>query len=113
MVRNPDADEQTGQHLVAEPHLKDRGVSEAIAALLPQLEYWFDAFVHRGSAHIAEAVRARVEWGRRASLEVSPGRTLDVRAVDIDVEGALIVEDGDGGRHTIRAGNVSWGSRSR
>jgi BirA family biotin operon repressor/biotin-[acetyl-CoA-carboxylase] ligase len=81
--------------------LVDRDV--LLAALLDALADWRRRLEHRGFA----PVRAR--W---RELSDTLGRTVTVDgvsgvAVDIDADGALVVNDAEGRRHRVVAGDVS------
>jgi BirA family biotin operon repressor/biotin-[acetyl-CoA-carboxylase] ligase len=81
--------------------LVDRDV--LLAALLDALAAWRRRLEHRGFA----PVRAR--W---RELSDTLGRTVTVDgvsgvAVDIDADGALVVNDAEGRRHRVVAGDVS------
>jgi BirA family biotin operon repressor/biotin-[acetyl-CoA-carboxylase] ligase len=77
--------------------------------LLEELERWYSIFIHEGSAAILEAWRNRAQIkGRRVNV-TSFGEALTGVAIDVDSDGALILETGDEGRRRVVAGDVEYG----
>ena len=76
--------------------------------LLEKLEEWYEVFLKKGGSVILE------EWRARASIEgkrvkvTSFGEVLVGRAIDVDSDGALILEMEDGGRKRIVAGDIEY-----
>jgi BirA family biotin operon repressor/biotin-[acetyl-CoA-carboxylase] ligase len=79
-----------------------------LRSLLQELENWYTIFMKQGSTVILEAWkdRARIK-GRRIKV-TSFGETLVGMGVDVDSEGALILEMTDGKRKRVVAGDVEY-----
>ena len=79
-----------------------------LISLLIALEDWYETFLKEGGGPILEAWRgwAKIE-GKRVSVS-SFGETLSGVAVDIDSDGALILEMGKGEHRRIVAGDVEY-----
>ena len=76
--------------------------------LLQELEGWYTLFLKEGAAAILKAWRDRAQIkGRRVKVH-SFGKTLVGVAVDVDSDGALILETADGERKKIVAGDVEY-----
>jgi BirA family transcriptional regulator, biotin operon repressor / biotin---[acetyl-CoA-carboxylase] ligase len=76
--------------------------------LLQELEGWYTLFLKEGAAAILKAWRDRAQIkGRRVKVH-SFGKTLVGVAVDVDSDGALILETADGERKRIVAGDVEY-----
>jgi BirA family biotin operon repressor/biotin-[acetyl-CoA-carboxylase] ligase len=75
-----------------------------IARLLASLEPWLARFFAGGVPAIADAWLARAELA--AVRGTVAGRTIEGRAVGLDPDGCLVVEDQAGVRHAIRSGEV-------
>ncbi len=79
-----------------------------LGSLLGKLEEWYEIFLKEGGGVILE------EWRKRANVEgkrvkvSSFGETLIGRAIDVDSDGALILEVGGGERRRIVAGDVEY-----
>jgi BirA family biotin operon repressor/biotin-[acetyl-CoA-carboxylase] ligase len=75
---------------------------------LRELERWYSIFSGEGSAAILKA------WGDRAHIQgrqlrvTSFGETLAGTAIDVDSDGALILETEDGKRRRVVAGDVQY-----
>jgi len=79
--------------------------------LLQELEGWYAIFLKEGAAAILKAWRDRAQIkGRRVKVH-SFGKTLVGVAVDVDSDGALILETADGERKKIVAGDVEYSRR--
>jgi BirA family biotin operon repressor/biotin-[acetyl-CoA-carboxylase] ligase len=76
--------------------------------LLQELERWHSIFIHRGSAVILDAWRDRARLRGRQVRIVSFGETLTGTAIDVDSDGALILEAADGERKRVVAGDVEY-----
>ncbi len=79
-----------------------------LQSLLQELEKWYTVFMKQGSAVILKAWR---DWahikGRRVKV-TSFGETLAGIAVDVDSDGALILETADGKRKRVVAGDIEY-----
>lgn len=85
---------------------RDADRQEVFSALCGQLDIWYARWRERGTASIATAWRARSGMlGRKAVVRDGDAR-LEVLAVDIAPDGALLVEDADGTRRLLYAGDV-------
>jgi len=79
--------------------------------LLQELEKWYSIFINEGSAIILRAWRSRAHIkGRRVNV-TSFGETLAGVAIDVDSDGALILETEEGKRRRVVAGDVKYGRR--
>jgi len=74
-------------------------------AVVSQLETWLTRFFAPGLGAIVPAFRERAYLGVRVCSESPP---LSGWARDIGPDGALIVEDDAGTRHSIVAGELTW-----
>jgi BirA family biotin operon repressor/biotin-[acetyl-CoA-carboxylase] ligase len=80
---------------------------ELAAALYDALDRWYAAFQARGAAMILTSARSRMATLGQA-VTVDPGPTeWQGRAVDLDEDGALLVQDGGGVVRRVLAGDVS------
>jgi BirA family biotin operon repressor/biotin-[acetyl-CoA-carboxylase] ligase len=82
-----------------------------LQVLLQELERWYSIFIHEGSPAILKAWRSRAHIkGRRVSV-TSFGERLTGVAIDVDSDGALILETENGRRRRVVAGDVEYGRR--
>ncbi|HUL24013.1 MAG TPA: biotin--[acetyl-CoA-carboxylase] ligase [Thermodesulfobacteriota bacterium] len=79
-----------------------------LRSLLQALEEWYSIFLEEGSGVLLRAWRnwAQIE-GRRVKV-TSFGETLTGTAVDVDSDGALIMETEEGKRTRVVAGDVEY-----
>ncbi len=79
-----------------------------LQSLLRRLERWYSIFLKEGNAVILNAWRdrARVE-GRKVKV-TSFGETLVGTAIDVDSDGALILETEDGDTKRVVAGDIEY-----
>ena len=79
-----------------------------LQSLLFELERWYTVFLKEGSAFILKSWRgwAHIE-GRRIRV-TSSGEGIVGTAVDVDSDGALILETADGKRKRIVAGDIQY-----
>jgi BirA family biotin operon repressor/biotin-[acetyl-CoA-carboxylase] ligase len=89
---------------------KGRPVSrKAFAALLlEELERWYDIFLKEGGAPVLKAWRDRAQIQGKEVRVTSFDEVLIGRAVDVDSDGALILETRGGERKRIVAGDVEY-----
>jgi BirA family transcriptional regulator, biotin operon repressor / biotin---[acetyl-CoA-carboxylase] ligase len=88
-------------HLVGRPLDRERVLQAYLEALQLYVGLW-----ERAPAELAAAYRSTLATlGRDVSVTV-PSGSLTGRAVDLDDEGALVVETADGQQHVVRAGDV-------
>jgi BirA family biotin operon repressor/biotin-[acetyl-CoA-carboxylase] ligase len=76
--------------------------------LLQELERWYSIFLREGSAIILRAWRDRAHIKGRRVKVTSFGETLAGVAIDVDSDGALIVETEDGKRKRVVAGDIAY-----
>ncbi len=75
---------------------------------LQELEEWYSVFLKEGGAPILSAWRDRADIkGRRVNV-TSFGKTFVGMAIDVDSDGALILETADGGRKRVVAGDIEY-----
>jgi BirA family biotin operon repressor/biotin-[acetyl-CoA-carboxylase] ligase len=79
-----------------------------LQSLLLELERWYTIFLKQGSNVILKAWRDRAQIKGRRVKVTSFGETLVGMAVDIDSDGALILETEDGRRKRIVAGDIEY-----
>jgi BirA family biotin operon repressor/biotin-[acetyl-CoA-carboxylase] ligase len=79
-----------------------------LQTLLQELEKWYTIFMKEGSAHILKAWRDRAHIKGRRVKVTSFGKALTGVAVDIDSDGALILETMGGERERVVAGDVEY-----
>ena len=79
-----------------------------LQALLLELEMWYEIFLKEGALPVLKAWRDRAQIEGRSVKVTSLGETLSGIAVDIDSDGALILEMGDGEQKRIVAGDVEY-----
>jgi BirA family biotin operon repressor/biotin-[acetyl-CoA-carboxylase] ligase len=79
-----------------------------LLSLLEELEKWYTIFLKEGGAPVLKAWRDRAKIkGKRVDV-TSFGETLSGVAVEVDSDGALILEMKDGKRRRIVAGDVEY-----
>ena len=83
-----------------------------LQALLLELEMWYEIFLKEGALPVLKAWRDRAQIEGRSVKVTSLGETLSGIAVDIDSDGALILEMGDGEQKRIVAGDVEYQSKN-
>jgi BirA family transcriptional regulator, biotin operon repressor / biotin---[acetyl-CoA-carboxylase] ligase len=82
-----------------------------LQVLLQELERWYSIFINEGSAVILRAWRSRAHLkGRRVNV-TSFGETLAGVAIDVDSDGALILETENGKRKRVVAGDVQYSKK--
>jgi len=79
-----------------------------LQTLLLELEKWYTIFMKESSALILEAWRDRAHIKGRRVKVTSFGKALTGVAVDIDSDGALILETMGGKRERVVAGDVEY-----
>jgi BirA family biotin operon repressor/biotin-[acetyl-CoA-carboxylase] ligase len=75
---------------------------------LQELERWYSIFINEGSAAILKAWRDWADLKGRGIKITSFGETLAGTAIDVDSDGALILETEDGKRRRVVAGDVEY-----
>jgi BirA family biotin operon repressor/biotin-[acetyl-CoA-carboxylase] ligase len=88
-------------------------VPELAAAVLARLRVWYDE-LETSPARVVDAWRSRaVDWWGR-DVEVSVGaETVRGRALDVDSQGALVIERADGTRRAVLSGEVTRARAAR
>jgi BirA family biotin operon repressor/biotin-[acetyl-CoA-carboxylase] ligase len=79
-----------------------------LQSLLLELERWYSIFLEEGSAVVLKAWR---DWACIKGREVkvtSFGKTFVGIAIDVDSDGALILETGDGKQERVMAGDIEY-----
>jgi BirA family biotin operon repressor/biotin-[acetyl-CoA-carboxylase] ligase len=79
-----------------------------LQSLLLELERWYSIFLEEGSAVVLNAWRNRAEIKGREVKVTSFGETVVGTAVDVDSDGALILETGDGKQRRVMAGDIEY-----
>ncbi len=79
--------------------------------LLQELERWYSIFLREGSAVILRAWRDRAHIKGRRVKVTSFGETLAGVAIDVDSDGALILETEEGKRKRVVAGDIQYSSK--
>ena len=79
-----------------------------LQSLLLELERWYSIFLEEGSAVVLNAWRNRADIKGREVKVTSFGETVVGTAVDVDSDGALILETGDGKQRRVMAGDIEY-----
>ena len=79
-----------------------------LQTLLEELERWYETFLKEGAPPILKAWRDKAQIGGRPVKVISFGEVLSGTAIDIDNDGALILETKEGGRKRVVAGDVEY-----
>ena len=78
------------------------------ALLLEELERWYEVFLKEGGAPVLRAWRDRAQIQGKKVRVTSFDEVLIGRAIDVDSDGALILETRGGERKRIVAGDVEY-----
>jgi BirA family biotin operon repressor/biotin-[acetyl-CoA-carboxylase] ligase len=81
---------------------------EFLKTLLGELETWYEVFLKEGGTTILKAWRDRAQIQGKPVNVTSFGETLKGVAIDIDSDGALILETETGERKRVVAGDVEY-----
>ena len=79
-----------------------------VSCLLQELERWYAIFLEKGGAPVLTAWRGRAQIRGRDVKVSSFGETLVGTAVDVDSNGALILETKNGNRKRVVAGDIEY-----
>jgi BirA family biotin operon repressor/biotin-[acetyl-CoA-carboxylase] ligase len=79
-----------------------------LQSLLQELEKWYTIFIKEGNAIILKAWRDRAHIKGRRVKVTSFGETSVGMAVDVDSDGALILETEGGKRKRVVSGDVEY-----
>jgi BirA family biotin operon repressor/biotin-[acetyl-CoA-carboxylase] ligase len=94
---------ETGQTISRKAFLK---------TLLEELETWYEVFLEEGGTIILKAWRDRARIQGKQVNVTSFGETLRGVAIDVDSDGALILETETGERKRVVAGDVEYLSKN-
>ena len=83
-----------------------------LQTLLEELEMWYEAFLKEGAPPILKAWRDRAQNQGRPVKVTSFREVLSGTAVDVDSDGALILETREGERKRVVAGDIEYTRRS-
>jgi BirA family biotin operon repressor/biotin-[acetyl-CoA-carboxylase] ligase len=75
---------------------------------LQELEKWYSIFLEEGGAVILKAWRDRAHIKGRQVKVTSFGETVEGIAIDVDSDGALILETEDGKQKRVVAGDIEY-----
>lgn len=84
-----------------------------LQALLLELEMWYETFLKEGALPVLKAWRDRAQIKGRSVKVTSFGETLFGAAMDVDSDGALILEMESGEQKRIVAGDVEYKNRNQ
>ena len=79
-----------------------------LQSLLQELEEWYEIFLKEGATPVLKAWRERAQIKGRPVKVTSFGETLVGVAIDVDSDGALILETEQGERKRVVAGDVEY-----
>jgi BirA family biotin operon repressor/biotin-[acetyl-CoA-carboxylase] ligase len=85
---------------------------EFLKTLLEELEDWYEVFLEEGGTVILKAWRDRAQIQGKQVTVTSFGETLRGVAIDVDSDGALILETETGERKRVVAGDVEYWSKN-
>jgi BirA family biotin operon repressor/biotin-[acetyl-CoA-carboxylase] ligase len=80
-------------------------------SLLLEMERWYSIFLKEGGAVVLKAWRERADIKGRKVRVTSFGETVVGTAVDVDSDGALILETKDGKQRRVMAGDVEYSKK--
>ena len=83
-----------------------------LQSLLLELERWYAMFSEEGGAVILEAWRDRAHIKGKQVKVTSFGGILIGKAIDVDLDGALLLETEDGTRKRVVAGDVEYKTKT-
>jgi BirA family biotin operon repressor/biotin-[acetyl-CoA-carboxylase] ligase len=79
-----------------------------LQTLLEELEIWYEIFLKEGAAPVLKAWRERAQIQGRSVKVTSFGEVLSGTAIDVDSDGALILETKEGEQKRVVAGDVVY-----
>ncbi len=79
-----------------------------LQTLLEDLEMWYETFLEKGAPSILEAWRGQAQIQGRPVRVTSFGEILAGVAMDVDSDGALILETEEGERKRVVAGDIEY-----
>jgi BirA family biotin operon repressor/biotin-[acetyl-CoA-carboxylase] ligase len=77
-----------------------------IERVCTQVERWIDRYVAIGLPGIVDAWQSRMASGLRVRARIGSDRELTGEVGGLDVDGALLIRDGDGALTRVRSGDV-------
>jgi BirA family biotin operon repressor/biotin-[acetyl-CoA-carboxylase] ligase len=83
-----------------------------LASLLQEMEKWYAVFLKEGGCGILRSWRKWAQMKGREVRMTSFGETIAGRAVDVDSDGALIIETKRGERKRVVAGDVEYKNKA-
>lgn len=83
-----------------------------LASLLKELEKWYALFLKEDGAVILKSWRTWAQIKGRHIKMTSFGETIEGMAIDVDSEGALIIETRHGERKKVVAGDVEYTNKA-
>jgi len=84
-----------------------------LQTLLEELEMWYETFLKEGAPPVLKAWRDKAQIQGRPVKVISFGEVLSGTAIDVDSDGALILETKEGERKRVVAGDVEYKSSNR
>jgi BirA family biotin operon repressor/biotin-[acetyl-CoA-carboxylase] ligase len=79
-----------------------------LQTLLEELEMWYEAFLREGASPVLKAWREKAKIQGRPVKVISFGEVLVGTAIDVDSDGALVLETKEGERKRVVAGDVEY-----
>ena len=79
-----------------------------LQSLLLELERWYSIFLEEGGAVVLKAWKDRADIRGRRVKVTSFGESVVGTAIDVDSDGALILETGDGKQRRVVAGDIEY-----
>jgi len=79
-----------------------------LQTLLEELEMWYETFLREGAPPVLKAWRDKAQIQGRPVKVTSFGEVVSGTAIDIDSDGALIIETKEGERKRVVAGDVEY-----
>jgi BirA family biotin operon repressor/biotin-[acetyl-CoA-carboxylase] ligase len=79
-----------------------------LQTLLEELEMWYETFLKEGASPVLKAWREKAQIQGRPVKVTSFGEVLSGTAIDVDSDGALVLETKEGERKRVVAGDVQY-----
>ena len=79
-----------------------------LQTLLEELEMWYETFLKEGASPVLKAWREKAQIQGRPVKVTSFGEVLSGTAIDVDSDGALVLETKEGERKRVVAGDVEY-----
>lgn len=80
---------------------------ELLRALLSRIDAWYSTLRRGARSALIDAWRERLSTLGQAVRAETPQGMIEGQAIDVTATGALVIEDADGHRHVVTAGDVS------